>query len=165
MIYVKKTEEKKEKIENMGYIVEDIWECDWKNDKLNENSVIDFMKIYKPDLVIRDAFFGGRTNPEQLYYKRKFGETLRYLDFTSLYPWVMKYCEYPIGFDEQFKNVSVKEYLSRYKNETEKFFGVIYCKVKPPSNLQFPVLPCRDTGKLKFTLHEQEGTWSTIEID
>jgi len=161
----KKTKEKKQRLQDLGYIVEDIYECVWNSQKKNEKTVINFMKTYKPDLVIRDAFNGGRTNTEILYWKKKFGETLRYLDFTSLYPWVQKYCAFPIGFDEQFKNVSVKEYLFRYKNNAEKYFGVIFCKVKPPKDLAFPVLPSKHEGKLKFTLHEQEGTWSTIEID
>ncbi|GBN50013.1 hypothetical protein AVEN_95571-1 [Araneus ventricosus] len=41
----------------------------------------------------RDSFFGGRTNAIRLYYQ---GD-IKYVDFTLLYPWVNKYCIYPVG--------------------------------------------------------------------
>ena len=50
----------------------------------------------------RDAFFGGRTNTATLYHKadESIGEQIKYVDFTSLYPWVNKYGEYPVGHPE-----------------------------------------------------------------
>lgn len=37
-------------------------------------------------LVVRDSFFGGRTNATQLYYDVKEDEKIQYVDFCSLYP-------------------------------------------------------------------------------
>jgi len=48
----------------------------------------------------RDSFFGGRTNASKLHYKVKDKEEIKYVDFTSLYPYVNKYYRYPIGYPE-----------------------------------------------------------------
>ena len=45
----------------------------------------------------QESFFCSRTNVSQLYYRAKDDEKIKYVDFTSLYPWVNKTCEYPIG--------------------------------------------------------------------
>jgi hypothetical protein len=52
----------------------------------------------RPDLSPRDSLFGGRTNAAILYYKVKENEKYQYKDFTSVYPSVMKVCEFPKGF-------------------------------------------------------------------
>ena len=43
----------------------------------------------------RGAFFGGRTNARTLYKKVEEEEKIEYVDFTSLYPSVCMYAEYP----------------------------------------------------------------------
>ena len=48
----------------------------------------------------RDSFFGGRTNASQLYNKAKETEQIKYVDFTSLYPFVNKTSECPVGHPE-----------------------------------------------------------------
>ena len=122
----------------------------------------------------RDSFFGGRTNASQLYYQCKGGEEIKYVDFTSLYPWVNKYCQYPVGHPELITN-DFKD-LSAY-------FGIAKVKISPPKGLYHPVLPYRSNGKLKFPLcktcadNENQdqctcsdneramiGTWCTPEI-
>ena len=55
----------------------------------------------------RDSFFGGRTNASMLYCAAGEGERIRYVDFTSLYPYVNKYCEYPRGHPKIIKTRSV----------------------------------------------------------
>ena len=45
----------------------------------------------------REAFFGGRTGAVALHAVAGEGEEIRYVDVTSLYPWVNKNCPYPIG--------------------------------------------------------------------
>jgi len=45
-----------------------------------------------PPMVPRHAFFGGRTGAVALYAKAKPNEEIRYVDVTSLYPWVNKTC-------------------------------------------------------------------------
>ena len=78
----------------------------------------------------RDALFGGRTNAFKLYHKCEAGEKIKYYDFTSLYPFVQKYCRYPVGhpiiITENFGNVL-------------DYFGIIKCKILPPKRLYIPV--------------------------
>ncbi|XP_035215844.1 uncharacterized protein LOC118189369 [Stegodyphus dumicola] len=87
----------------------------------------------------RESFFGGRTNALKLFHE---GDA-KYVDFTSLYPWVNKYCVYPVGhptiITESFRDV-------------EDYFGIIQCRVIPPRNLYLPVLPYRCRKKLMFPL-------------
>jgi hypothetical protein len=154
----------------------EMWECDW--DKMIDTNVQvkDFVETCEIKLPLnpRDAFFGGRTNALKLYYRIKVGEKIRYIDFTSLYPFVQKYCRYPVGHPEiitkKFKDIS-------------SYFGFIKCKVIPPKQLYIPVLPAKINNKLIFTLckkcaeeqietcthndkeRELEGTWVSLEIE
>lgn len=91
----------------------------------------------------RDAFFGGRTNAVQLYYHVQPDEQIRYVDYTSLYPFVNKTCQYPVGHPQIINNppFSIDEY-----------FGLALCKILPPRELYHPVLPYRCNGKLMFPL-------------
>ena len=124
-----------------------------------------------PDrLIPRDAFYGGRTNAVKLYSQGR----IKYIDFTSLYPWVNKYCVYPVGhpiiITENFEDIS-------------HYFGIVKCKIVPPKGLFHLVLQYRFDNKLMFPLckkcaetknqdlckHlEQEraltGTWVTAEV-
>ena len=154
----------------------EIWEHEWdqmtKNNK-DINHFITFTEIKSP-LSPRDAFFGGRTNAFKLYYKTEINEKIKYFDFTSLYPYVQKYCEFPVGHPEIL--------TENFANQTE-YFGFIKCKILPPQNLLIPVLPAKINGKLLFTLCSKcainkitkclhsdderclEGTWVTLEIN
>ena len=76
----------------------------------------------------RDALFGGRTNALKLYYKCKPNEKIFYYDFTSLYPWAQKYCEYPVGHPE---------ILTENIDQNKKYFGLIKCKILPPKTYIF----------------------------
>ena len=135
---------------------------------------IDVTDRYEP-LNPRDALYGGRTEATRLFYEVDGnGEVIRYLDFTSLYPYVNKYCEYVVGHPKiiasDFRDVST-------------YFGLIRCTVLPPRWLYHPVLPTRCHGKLMFALcgtcmeekrqgycpHADEkrvirGTWVTLEV-
>ena len=157
-----------------GELIE-IWECEW--DKMFKND--EELKHYLKDVKIRDtinprdALFGGRTNGVKLHYVCKPNEKIKYIDFTSLYPSVQKYGEYPVGhpdiITENFGNV-------------RDYFGLVYCKVLPPRSLYFPVLPARINKKLVFTLCQTcainkinfckhsgndrafEGVWVSLEV-
>ena len=43
--------------------------------------------------------------------------------------------------------------------------GFAKCRVEPPKDLYLPVLPCNNDNKLLFTLHDQDGTWTTFELN
>ena len=82
-----------------GYTVIEMWECDWDRLVDNEPAVSQFLASL--DLVAplepREAFFGSRTGAVTLHAVAGEGEKIRYVDVTSLYPWVNKNCPYPIG--------------------------------------------------------------------
>ena len=144
--------------------------------KLKHNSELkEFvsLEIVTP-LVPRDAFCGGRTNATRLHYVAGTDEKIKYVDFTSLYPYVNKYGRYPVGhptiITENFSDVSEYE-------------GLIKCKVLPPRGLYHPVLPYKAYGRLMFPLcskccesleqspcqhsdeeHTLTGTWVTLEL-
>jgi hypothetical protein len=106
---------------------------------------------------------------------------MKYIDFTSLYPWAQKYCAYPVGHPV---------YITENFGPLKDYFGLIKCKILPPRKLFDPVLPARYTDKLIFTLchacaeeriskrdeiesptcnHSREeralvGTWCTLEV-
>lgn len=81
-----KTEETTEKLRAQGYLVIEMWEHDFMSLKKNDPAVQSFLETHttRDRLNPRDAFFGGRTNAVKLLHE---GDA-KYVDFTSLYPWV-----------------------------------------------------------------------------
>ena len=111
------------------------------------------MKAFIKTLVIkkrlnrRDSFFGGRTNAIQLYKKidPSLGESIKYVHFTNLYPYVNKYKKYPVGhptvITENFRDI--KDY----------FGSIAKVIILPPKRLCFPILPNKgEDQKLKCVL-------------
>lgn len=167
-----------------GYTVIETGECEYQQDKKTDPQLQEFLKSYEivPPLNPREAFFGGRTGATTLYAKADPEKEIKYQDYTSLYPWVNKYSEYPVRFPEFYLNPS--------DQEIDHYFGVALVDVFSPERLFHPVLPIRGGGKLTFPLcgqcvkDEQQkpwlersnmcphskkegtirGTWSTIEL-
>jgi len=72
------------------------------------------------------------------------GQKIRYIDYTSLYPWVNKTCVYPKGhpqFISQSGHTNIDDY-----------FGAVQCQVLPQRELYHPVLPYCHAGELTFPL-------------
>ena len=89
----------------------------------------------KDDETIRKIFdfFGGRTNAVKLFHRT-----------ADDFPWVSNNCLYPGGYpiviyEPEGTNIST-------------YFGVVHCKILPPSSLCHPVSPYRSGGKLTFPL-------------
>ena len=142
----KYTQNKMECLRQKGYVVVEMWECEWQRLKANNPDIkkrVDDYHFVEP-LNPRDAFCGGRTNAIQLYRMIKPGEKIRYYDFTSLYPWVNKNCEYPEGHPTIISQPNTTD-ISNY-------FGIVKCDILPPKGLYHPVLPLRQGGKLTFPL-------------
>ena len=158
-----------------GYIVVEQWECDFKAEMKNNEDLAEFYSnSYAPQepLQPRDAFLGGRTNAIRLFYESKPDEDIRYVDFTSLYPYVCKYAKFPVGHPEIYQADKIPLHVE----------GLLKCKILPPQNL---FLPVRARNKLLFPLcktcalensngiclHDDPyerafiGTWVTAEID
>ena len=88
-------------------------------------------------LIPRDAFCGGRTNATRLHYVAGPGEKIKYVDFTSLYPYVNKHGRHPIGHPT---------ILTKNFHDISKYEGLVKCKVLPPRGLCHPVLPYKASG-------------------
>ena len=83
---LQKTKMTTSKLKSQGYTIIEKWEHEFVNEKKENSSLQDFLNQHEIEdrLKPRDAFFGGRTNAVQLFYEG----TAKYVDFTSLYPWV-----------------------------------------------------------------------------
>lgn len=140
-----------ERIKTNGYKLIDIWECDFIsflrcNPLIKKQITEDPTYLFTP-IDPRDSVYGGRVEVFKLYHKvLESNEKIRYLDFTSLYPFVNKNFSYPKGhpkitFGEQCKKIDLKN-----------SHGIIKCKILPPKKLFLPVLPVKLNGRLLFTL-------------
>lgn len=80
------TEDNVQKLRARGYTVIEMWEHTFTQMKKESPELQSFLSGHdlKDRLKPRDAFFGGRTNAVKLYHE---GD-VKYIDFTSLYPWV-----------------------------------------------------------------------------
>jgi len=133
-------------LQRQGYHLQVIWECEWDQHVKNNADLQQFLatlKLVEP-LLSRHAFFGGRTNAVKLHHAIDPGEKIKYKDVTSLYPWVNKTQEYPVGHPEVMVNPD--------DQDIHHYFGKALVDILPPYQLYHPVLPFRHNGKLTFPL-------------
>ena len=109
-----KTEQNVQKLRALGYQVIEMWEHNFKQMKKESPELQSFLKTHDlyDRLNPRDAFFGGRTNAVKLYHE---GDA-KYVDFTSLYPWVSfkKYFLLRLIFLQCQKKVTFSMYILFY---------------------------------------------------
>ena len=120
----------------------EIWECEYDEQVLMNDEFANFIKEEKhirPPLEPRNALSGGRTNAIILHHVGSMG----YVDFTSLYPYIQKYGEFPIGHPK---------IITENFGSIDSYFGLIYCSILPPNDLYLPILPFKTNGKLLFPL-------------
>ena len=112
----------------------------------NEPAICPFLYSFDlvPPLEPREAFFGGRTGAVALHAVAGEGEEIRYVDVTSLYPWVNKNCPYPISHPPIITQ-PVDQSLGSY-------FGITTVDILPTAGLFHPVLTVRSGNKLTFPL-------------
>ena len=95
------TKAKLDDLADHGYNMEVIWECDWDGEVKTNMDLQAFLQHYDhvEPLNPRHSFFGGRTNAVMMHHRvdQRLGEQIRYVDVTSLYPWVNKTALYPLG--------------------------------------------------------------------
>ncbi|XP_055353302.1 uncharacterized protein LOC129599174 [Paramacrobiotus metropolitanus] len=161
-------------LEDEKYTVVTKWECEWKRER-KDTDIATFLsgQNLREPLNPRDAFKGGRTNASRLYYAVKPGEMIMHFDVVSLYPFVNKTKTYPIGHPTII--------LSDFK-DVKDYYGMVSCKVLPPPQRLYPVLPatidkklvfalcrwCADTKNNDYCQHSDadrclEGVWTTPE--
>ena len=130
------------RLRESGYIVVEMWECTFRASMTADDHVLlAACRVYEP-LRPRDGFYGGRCNAMTLHASASASTKIKYVDFTSLYPYVNRYCHYPIHHPEQYHGAAIPERVE----------GLIRCRVMPPTSLYHPVLPYRSRGKLLFPL-------------
>jgi DNA polymerase type B, organellar and viral len=173
------------KLKKFGYKVVTMKECDF-NTFLYKNPELSKKLDNNPTLLlgpinIRDSLMGGRTEVFKMYHECKPGEQIRYIDYVSLYSYVMSKKEYGIG---QPVSLLGRKEANKIVNDIPNMMGIVRCTILPPKNLYFPVLPMKAHNKLFFSLcrtctHELNflnkcnhtdaeralhGTFTTIEI-
>ena len=158
------------RLRQAGYKVESIWECelaDGETADMYATYMAEDMVSIRDPLDPREGLFGGRLNCYRMLFKsfdhplmlsdplvreRLKKRCARYLDVTSLYPYVNKNGEYPVGHPTIKRNCTLPTTLLL------PFFGMVFCRVLPPRDLFHPVLPCRiksstsSSCKLMFVL-------------
>ena len=130
-----------DKLLKQYYNLVTIWEHDFKGYNIS----------ITPPLSLRDAFYGGRTEPFKLLKQFKDnGSRGKYIDVCSLYPTVMYYDRYPVGHPTKIYNPTKYD---------PNWYGMVHCKVLPPRGLYLPVLPTKvktkDSYKLIFGLCQE----------
>ena len=136
---------RKKFLKSKGFRVIEMWECQWREMKGESKSIYDFAAglKYVERLNPKDAFFGGRVNSTKFIYETGDDEKVHYLDFCSLYPFILKTRPMPIFTPR----VITEDFAS-----LDQYFGLAKVKVLPPTNLYIPVLPLRLKSKLLFPL-------------
>ena len=122
----------------VGYInVVHMLECEFRQKLKEDKEMNDYVNSLtfanEEPLNPRDAFFGGRTNAVKLWCDvTETTKKTKYVDYTSLYPWVNRYSVYPIGHP-----IVITQEFDDVKN----YFGLIKCDILPPRGLYHPLLP------------------------
>ena len=172
---------KEKRLERKGYILLTKWSCEFAEEKKKPEvkELLNKMNVQKP-INIRDSYFGGRTNALVLYKKFSEGEKGYYVDFTSLYPDILKYRKFPVGhpkrITEHFQQCCSKKCVGdcfytpcEGKHMVLPYFGIMKVTVLPPTGLIHPILPIKCNGKLKFPLcykcacTEQKGECTCVD--
>jgi hypothetical protein len=155
---------KEKRLKELGYKLVTKWSCDFHTDlsKPENKDMVSKLDIQSP-IDVREGYTGGRVEGVMLHNTFPNGSKGHYVDFTSLYPDVLKYKRFPVGHPERivkdFQDI-VEEQCPEECDQTEcncvhyryPYFGMSKVKVLPPQNLLFPILPMKINGKLKFAL-------------
>ena len=89
----------------------------WNEMKTSIERVKKFLESYvSPEpLSPRSALYGGRTSALRLRYSTPPGESVHYVDVTSLYPYVNANCSYPL----QHPKITCEDF-----NDSREYFGI-----------------------------------------
>ena len=180
-----RTMEKEEYYKKEGMTLTSLWQCQLNASLRSSKEMKTFFsenlrrlknRKFFPPIEPRRALFGGRVNCSKLYHEVDSDEKLLYFDFTSLYPFCNKRKHYPLGHPEIIRNPG--------KTDISNYEGLIFCKVLPPQNLYYAVLPMHINDQILYTLcykcaydknksecnHSEEermliSTWVSVELN
>lgn len=140
-----RTRQKEKTLKELGMKLVVIWEHEYDNmirKDLDAKAFVDQLELVDR-LDPRDSLMVGRTNGCTLYKRASRGTKIKYVDFTSLYPFVNKMARYQIGHPE---------IITREFDDITTYFGLAKVKILPTRRLFHPVLGYRSRGKLTFPL-------------
>lgn len=134
----------------------------------------------KEESVFRPACFGGRCYPSKKSFESierddylkgkidydKVKDYLVDLDVVSLYPSVMQLYDYPVGEVKELEPTELEEF-NRFIRENKKCkkAGIYYIKYITNKYLAHAILPHRTPQGLRWTLEDNEGYFTSIDID
>jgi len=97
----KRTKSIEKVLQDEGFTIVTIWEHDFdRNKEMRATAIDEYDLVETPK--IRDCFYGGRCEPVKLIYDFQKNSTKgRYIDVVSLYPTVMYYDRYPVGYPKR----------------------------------------------------------------
>ena len=113
---------------------------------------------------LREGYFGGRVNNFRFYVDCAEDEELVINDFCSLYPAVLSKYEYMIGHPVVISDNFDKYIDSSCDDFKDDLFGFVKCKVLPPKQMTFPILPSRLNKRLEFVLCSACGIASSNQF-
>ncbi|XP_074604056.1 uncharacterized protein LOC141857457 [Brevipalpus obovatus] len=178
-----KVNEKMQYYKSRNLSVISIWGCELKEKLSSDQEVSAYlpkrvkywnMVYFHGHADIKESFYGGRTNNIKFFHKCDRVEEIKYMDVNSLYPFVLKNKQYPIGHPRVINE--------NFDSTLQSYFGFIKCRILPPGDLYIPILPTRVNKKLIFTLcrmccelqqstcchNEKERslieTWTSVEV-
>ena len=156
-----------EQLQDIGFVIHSIWSCDYMRERHMLGDDVPLPKEKFDPINIRDLYFGGRANAIVLHSEFLQNSKGAYVDFCSLYPYILKYERYPIGhpthvtndFSPLFKVCCRMQSCPMLGTAVCQgwhwripYFGLMKVKILPPCKLLFPVLPIKISGKLMFPL-------------
>lgn len=152
-------------LQSLGIKMHTIWSCDYARQRTHASS-----KKHISPIQFRDCYFGGRTNAIILNKEFQGSEKGGYVDFCSLYPYVLKYESFPVGHPTRITSnfptpvwkkctwlhgecplLGGKSICTGW-HQLLPFFGLVKLTITPPRNLLYPILPLKINGKLMFPL-------------
>ena len=113
--------------------------------KDNLEMIKPYLEFCRPPIDPREALYGGRTETCCLFKDCDLSkEHINAVDFTSLYPNVMRYRDFLVGHPAIIRGPP-----DIFDYSVNKYFGLMRCCVLPPDDLIHPVLPKRVETKSK----------------
>lgn len=143
-----------------GLTVKSMWECEFELLQLSNPSIKQFVEqriaFYRKlksigHIDLRETYFGGRTENARFFKECDDTEWFEIVDFCSLYPAVISKYEYMKGHPDVI-NSNFHNYFTENGQFSDRVFGFVKCKVLPPKQMTFPILPGRFSNRLEFVL-------------
>ncbi|KAL3104543.1 hypothetical protein niasHT_024921 [Heterodera trifolii] len=128
--------------DEQGLDVEEIWECQIREQLKRDDEMRDFFDDLGTDrgpIDPRQTFYGGRTGPLQLIAEPKEDEKISVFDIVSLYPWVNYATDYPTGIPAVIHPTVEEMIVDWTRPEHLQYQGIYRVRVIPPKGLRIPV--------------------------